>query len=84
MIGTLWHFINLHHFKIHIIVYNFIVPTYKELMKIYKKNGVTFKRQAKGSHEIWIKDDMVFVVPKHIRKEIPKGTWYKITKGLEK
>jgi len=27
--------------------------TYKELIKILKKEGCVFVRQAKGSHEIW-------------------------------
>lgn len=53
-----------------------------ELIKLLKRNGFQFDRQAKGSHEIWINNDTgrTAVVPNHGSKEIPFGTINKILK----
>ncbi len=55
---------------------------YRDLIKILKKNGWTFKRQAKGSHEIWQRNDETVTVPKH-SSEMPTGTFNTIKKKAE-
>lgn len=46
---------------------------YSELIRLAKRNGWQLKRQAKGSHEIWSKDDVEVIIPNHGSKEMPKG-----------
>ena len=52
------------------------VLKYRELVIILQKNGFIFKRQAKGSHEIWFHPtSMRFVtIPRHEGKTLKKGT----------
>jgi len=44
-----------------------------EFIKLAKKNGWRFLRQAKGSHEIWTDGKKEVSVPNHGAKEMKKG-----------
>jgi predicted RNA binding protein YcfA (HicA-like mRNA interferase family) len=60
------------------------VATDKEVIKVARKLGFEFYRQAKGSHEIWVRhsDGSRIVVPRHAGKTIKKGTMKRILDGL--
>ncbi len=51
----------------------------KAVIKILKKIGFVFHRQ-KGSHQIFVKDDYLVIVPYH-KKDLKKGTLLNIIKG---
>lgn len=51
----------------------------KEIVKILNKIGFEFFRQ-KGSHQIFIKNEKMIVVPMH-NKTLKKGTQINIIKG---
>lgn len=53
-----------------------------ELIKILKKNGCYFVKQAKGSHEWWYSPitKRKFIIAGHRGKEVAKGTERKIFK----
>ncbi|MCC4228371.1 type II toxin-antitoxin system HicA family toxin [Zunongwangia profunda] len=53
---------------------------YSKFLKLAKKNGWSFLRQGKGSHEIWEKDDKKVSIPNHGSREMPKG----LEKSLKK
>jgi predicted RNA binding protein YcfA (HicA-like mRNA interferase family) len=59
--------------------------TDKEVIKVARKLGFEFYRQAKGSHEIWVRhsDGSRIVVPRHASKTIKKRTMKRILEGLE-
>ncbi len=44
-----------------------------EFIRLIKKNGWVFIRQAGGSHEVWGKDGKQEIIPNHGSKEMPKG-----------
>jgi len=48
---------------------------YREIIKILKKLGFTFYRQAAGSHEIWYNSNTnkYTTIPNH-RGDMPEGT----------
>ena len=48
------------------------VATDKEVIKVARRLGFEFYRQAKGSHEIWVRhnDGSRIVVPRHAGKTI--------------
>lgn len=52
------------------------------VIKILKKSGFEFDRQAKGSHEIWYNTTTSrrVTVPNHPGADIPKGTLKAIIK----
>ena len=52
------------------------VLTSREVIKVLKKAGFEFDRQAKGSHEIWYNPDTRrrTTIPNHPGVEIRKGT----------
>ena len=58
-----------------------------ELIKLLRKNGCYFVRQAKGSHEWWYSPikQKHFLITAHGSKEVAKGTERKIKKdaGIE-
>lgn len=49
------------------------VVKYSEFFRMIKKEGWKFKRQAKGSHEIWEKGNLSIAIPNHGSKEMSKG-----------
>ncbi|HQO40846.1 MAG TPA: type II toxin-antitoxin system HicA family toxin [Spirochaetota bacterium] len=51
----------------------------KDVIKIPNKIGFEFHRQ-KGSHKIFIKDELMVIVPDHNR-DLKKGTLLNIIKG---
>jgi len=53
-----------------------------EFLRIAKKNGWRFSRQAKGSHEIWTNGISDVTLPNHGSKELPKGTERKLRKEM--
>lgn len=55
---------------------------YAKLTKKLKKLGFIFFRQAKGSHEIWMReiDQRIITIPKHGNKDLKKGTLNQICK----
>lgn len=53
--------------------------TSKEIVKILNKIGFEFFRQ-KGSHQIFVKDDKLIVVPMH-NKTLKRGTQNNIIKS---
>lgn len=57
--------------------------TYRELVRKLSALGCEFKRQSKGSHEIWTnpRKNLSAVVPHH-PGDIPKGTLSAILKQL--
>jgi predicted RNA binding protein YcfA (HicA-like mRNA interferase family) len=58
--------------------------TYAELTRKLRRLGVQFRRQARGSHEIWWdpKRHLYTLIPKHPGKEIKKRTLAKILSDL--
>jgi len=60
------------------------VATDKEVIKVARKLGFEFYRQAKGSHEIWIRhsDGSRIIVPRHAGQTIKKDTMKRILEGL--
>ena len=56
--------------------------TASAVIKILKKSGFEFDRQAKGSHEIWYNPTTRrrVIIPNHPGTEIPKGTLKAIIK----
>lgn len=46
---------------------------YSQFLKLAKKNGWSFLRQGKGSHEIWSKNGKPVSIPNHGSKEMPTG-----------
>ncbi len=46
---------------------------YSEFIRLAKRNGWRLSRQAKGSHEVWTKDDVNVIIPNHGAKEMPRG-----------
>jgi predicted RNA binding protein YcfA (HicA-like mRNA interferase family) len=61
------------------------VATDKEVIRVARKLGFEFYRQAKGSHEIWVRrsDGSRIIVPRHAGKTIKKRTMKRILEGLE-
>ncbi len=55
---------------------------YSEFLKLIKKKGWILQRQAKGSHQVWIKNGQMVVVPNHGSKEMPKGLEKKLKKEM--
>lgn len=57
--------------------------TYRELARKLRTLGCEFKRQSKGSHEIWVNPHktLLAVIPHH-PGDIPKGTLNAILKQL--
>ena len=57
---------------------------YGELTRKLRRLGCQFRRQAKGSHEIWWHPErkLYTVIPRHSR-EIARGTLLKILKDLD-
>jgi len=55
---------------------------YVDIKKKLLKLGFSLKRQAKGSHEIWLKDDVIVVLPHHAWKNISKWVVKSIIKSL--
>ena len=53
--------------------------TSKEVEKLLLENGFVFKRQKEGSHRIYMKGEIVVVVPVR-RKPLKKGTLSAILK----
>lgn len=49
---------------------------YVKFIKKIKKAGFIFKRQAKGSHEIWFNPQTkrAVTIPRHLGKTFKKGT----------
>jgi len=45
-----------------------------EFMKLARKNGWQFLRQAKGSHEVWTNGKIKVTIPNHGTKELKRGT----------
>jgi predicted RNA binding protein YcfA (HicA-like mRNA interferase family) len=52
------------------------VLTSRDVIKVLKRAGFEFDRQAKGSHEIWYNPDTKrrTTIPNHPGAEIKKGT----------
>lgn len=57
--------------------------TYRELVRKLRALGCEFKRQSKGSHEIWTnpQKNLSAVIPRHAG-DIPKGTLQAILRQL--
>jgi len=49
---------------------------YRQIIKIAKKLGFHFYRQAKGSHEIWRRaiDNRYTTIPHHSKKDLTRRT----------
>jgi predicted RNA binding protein YcfA (HicA-like mRNA interferase family) len=58
---------------------------YSELAKKLRRLGIEFRRQARGSHEIWWnpKRKLYTVIPNHPGKEIKKKTLAGILRDLD-
>lgn len=58
---------------------------YSELTRKLRRLGIEFRRQAKGSHEIWWdpKKRLYTRITNHGRQEIKKGTLARILKDLD-
>lgn len=58
--------------------------TDREVIKVAKKLGFTFYRQAKGSHEVWrrVSDGRHTVIPRHAGKIIKRKTLTSIIEDL--
>jgi len=59
------------------------IATDKEVIKVARKLGFEFYRQAKDSHEIWVRhsDGSRIIVPRHAGKTIKKDTMKRILEG---
>jgi predicted RNA binding protein YcfA (HicA-like mRNA interferase family) len=59
--------------------------TYAELTRRLTRLGIEFRRQAKGSHEIWEKPGtgLYTRIAHHAQREIPAGTLARILRDLE-
>ena len=58
--------------------------TYRDVTKVAKKLGFYFYRQAKGSHEIWRRDDGRYTtIPHHGSKTLKRKTLKAILKDLQ-
>jgi len=57
---------------------------YRELTQRLRRLGISFRRQAAGSHEIWWDSEkkLYTMIPRHPTREIQKGTLRKILKDL--
>lgn len=57
----------------------------KDIVKIARKLGFSFYRQAKGSHEIWhrIRDSRYTTIPRHPGKIIKRKTLNAILKDFQ-
>jgi predicted RNA binding protein YcfA (HicA-like mRNA interferase family) len=57
--------------------------TYRELARKLSTLGCDFKRQSRGSHEIWInpRKNLTAVIPRHTG-DLPRGTVSAILKQL--
>ena len=55
--------------------------TYREIIKMLKRSGFSFVRQAAGSHEIWHNEDTGYftTIPNH-PGDMPEGTLRAILK----
>jgi len=53
-----------------------------EFMKLARKNGWQFLRQAKGSHEVWTNGKIKVTIPNHGTKELKRGTEIKLRKQM--
>ncbi|MBD2392541.1 type II toxin-antitoxin system HicA family toxin [Aphanizomenon flos-aquae NRERC-008] len=55
--------------------------SYREIIKILKKFGFSFYRQAAGSHEIWLNPEanLYITIPNH-SGDMPEGTLRAILK----
>ena len=53
--------------------------TPREVATVLERMGFTFYRQ-RGSHRIYVKDDLQVIVPFHA-KDLKKGTLHQIIKG---
>jgi len=58
---------------------------YADLTRKLQKLGCEFRRQAKGSHELWWHPGrkLYSTIPHHGAKDIKKGTLRKILRDLE-
>ena len=58
--------------------------TDRDVIKVAKKLGFTFYRQAKGSHEVWrrVSDGRHTVIPRHAGKIIKRKTLKSIIEDL--
>jgi len=58
--------------------------TYAELTRRLQRLGIEFRRQAKGSHEIWWNPErrLYTLIPNHPAKEMKKSTLAKILRDL--
>lgn len=58
--------------------------TYAELTRKLRRLGVEFRRQARGSHEVWWDpgSQRFTIIPNHPSREIARGTLAKILKDL--
>ena len=57
---------------------------YSELTRKLRRLGIEFRRQARGSHEIWWDPPrkLYTIIPNHPGKEISKGTLASILRDL--
>ena len=57
---------------------------YVELTRKLRRLGIEFRRQARGSHEIWWdpKRTLYTIIPNHPRKDIKKKTLAAILRDL--
>ena len=62
----------------------FPVANYRQVVKVAKKLGFSFCREAKGSHEIWRRDSdgQQTTIPKHGSKVIKRKTMKSILKDF--
>lgn len=56
---------------------------YNEFIRLTSRCGWKLARQAKGSHEIWTKDDVNVILPNHGAKEMPKGLERSLRKQMD-
>ncbi|MBI4670430.1 MAG: type II toxin-antitoxin system HicA family toxin [Chloroflexi bacterium] len=59
--------------------------TYTELTKRLKQLGCEFKREGKGSHEVWWHPQRrrITTIPHHGNRDIKEGTLRKVLRDLE-
>lgn len=58
--------------------------TYAELIRRLRPFGVEFRRQGRGSHEVWWRPDIrrYTVIPNHAGRELAPNTVAKIVNNL--